>query len=172
MKNHCLIFWFEWFEYLFAHTPRIAEALKVIPVTVNCHEIYPSLMFKFFDKMYKVFVALIGTCIVNMLLVKFPNIMQVRTFSVMQEIGDFENWMKTMEYDCKSINAAVRNIHQGWMTLGCLGMYLFQCIYAVAGSFLLEDAMLVWIKANPIVVIVGHFFLKGKSWSSVLLKES
>ncbi|KAK4358584.1 hypothetical protein RND71_020813 [Anisodus tanguticus] len=28
------------------------------------------------------------------------------------EIGDFENWMKTMEFDCKSINAAICNIHQ------------------------------------------------------------
>ncbi|KAJ8642512.1 hypothetical protein MRB53_004260 [Persea americana] len=33
--------------------------------------------------------------------------------SALKEIGDFENWMKTMEYDCKSINAALRNIHQG-----------------------------------------------------------
>ncbi|OEL15573.1 hypothetical protein BAE44_0023408 [Dichanthelium oligosanthes] len=29
-----------------------------------------------------------------------------------QEIGDFENWMKIMDFDCKSINAAIRNIHQ------------------------------------------------------------
>ncbi|KAF5751313.1 biogenesis of lysosome-related organelles complex 1 subunit 1-like [Tripterygium wilfordii] len=29
-----------------------------------------------------------------------------------KEIGDFENWMKTMEFDCRSINAATRNIHQ------------------------------------------------------------
>ncbi|OWM66644.1 biogenesis of lysosome-related organelles complex 1 subunit 1 [Punica granatum] len=33
--------------------------------------------------------------------------------SAIKEIGDFENWMKVMEYDCKSINAAIRNIHQG-----------------------------------------------------------
>ncbi|XP_066393996.1 biogenesis of lysosome-related organelles complex 1 subunit 1-like isoform X2 [Miscanthus floridulus] len=32
--------------------------------------------------------------------------------SVLKEIGDFENWMKIMEFDCKSINAAIRNIHQ------------------------------------------------------------
>ncbi|GMG98170.1 hypothetical protein Nepgr_000010 [Nepenthes gracilis] len=32
--------------------------------------------------------------------------------TVIKEIGDFENWMKTMEYDCKSINAAILNIHQ------------------------------------------------------------
>ncbi|XP_072975850.1 biogenesis of lysosome-related organelles complex 1 subunit 1 isoform X1 [Typha angustifolia] len=32
--------------------------------------------------------------------------------SVLKEIGDFENWMKIMDYDCKSINAAIRNIHQ------------------------------------------------------------
>ena len=31
-----------------------------------------------------------------------------------QEIGDFENWMKTMEFDCKSISAAIYNIHQSW----------------------------------------------------------
>ncbi|KAK8969818.1 Biogenesis of lysosome-related organelles complex 1 subunit 1 [Platanthera guangdongensis] len=30
----------------------------------------------------------------------------------LKEIGDFENWMKTMDFDCKSINAAIRNIHQ------------------------------------------------------------
>ncbi|XP_058110567.1 biogenesis of lysosome-related organelles complex 1 subunit 1 [Magnolia sinica] len=32
--------------------------------------------------------------------------------TALKEIGDFENWMKTMDYDCKSINAALRNIHQ------------------------------------------------------------
>ncbi|PNT65551.1 LOW QUALITY PROTEIN: hypothetical protein BRADI_4g44233v3 [Brachypodium distachyon] len=32
--------------------------------------------------------------------------------SVLKEIGDFENWMKVMVFDCESINAAVRNIHQ------------------------------------------------------------
>nr|GMD08365.1 biogenesis of lysosome-related organelles complex 1 subunit 1 [Ipomoea batatas] len=32
--------------------------------------------------------------------------------TVLQEIGDFENWMKTMEFDCRSISAAIRNIHQ------------------------------------------------------------
>ncbi|KAL1820158.1 hypothetical protein DCAR_0416467 [Daucus carota subsp. sativus] len=32
--------------------------------------------------------------------------------NAIKEIGDFENWMKTMEFDCKSINAAIRNIHQ------------------------------------------------------------
>ncbi|KAL3750556.1 hypothetical protein ACJRO7_011543 [Eucalyptus globulus] len=32
--------------------------------------------------------------------------------SAVKEIGDFENWMKIMDYDCKSINAAIRNIHQ------------------------------------------------------------
>ncbi|KAK7300825.1 hypothetical protein RJT34_11676 [Clitoria ternatea] len=30
----------------------------------------------------------------------------------LKEIGDFENWMKIMEYDCKSITAAIQNIHQ------------------------------------------------------------
>lgn len=29
-----------------------------------------------------------------------------------KEIGDFENWMKTMEFDCKKITAAIRNIHE------------------------------------------------------------
>ncbi|CAI8585962.1 unnamed protein product [Vicia faba] len=29
-----------------------------------------------------------------------------------KEIGDFENWMKIMEYDFKSISAAIQNIHQ------------------------------------------------------------
>ncbi|PWZ18750.1 Biogenesis of lysosome-related organelles complex 1 subunit 1 [Zea mays] len=29
-----------------------------------------------------------------------------------KEIGDIENWMKIMDFDCKSINAAIRNIHQ------------------------------------------------------------
>ncbi|KAL7201378.1 hypothetical protein ACSBR1_033141 [Camellia fascicularis] len=28
------------------------------------------------------------------------------------EIGDFENWMRTMEFDCKSVSAAIYNIHQ------------------------------------------------------------
>ncbi|KAB1225698.1 Biogenesis of lysosome-related organelles complex 1 subunit 1 [Morella rubra] len=32
--------------------------------------------------------------------------------TAIKEIGDFENWMKTMEFDCKSINAAIHNIHQ------------------------------------------------------------
>ncbi|PIA58058.1 hypothetical protein AQUCO_00500172v1 [Aquilegia coerulea] len=32
--------------------------------------------------------------------------------SVLKEIGDFENWMKIMDYDCRSINAAIRNIYQ------------------------------------------------------------
>ncbi|XP_044380611.1 biogenesis of lysosome-related organelles complex 1 subunit 1 [Triticum aestivum] len=32
--------------------------------------------------------------------------------SVLKEIGDFENWMKIMDFDCKSINAAIRNIHR------------------------------------------------------------
>ncbi|XP_077239177.1 GCN5L1 family protein [Tasmannia lanceolata] len=32
--------------------------------------------------------------------------------SALKEIGDFENWMKTMDYDCKSINTALRNIYQ------------------------------------------------------------
>lgn len=32
--------------------------------------------------------------------------------TAIKEIGDFENWMKVMEYDCKSIAAAIRNIHQ------------------------------------------------------------
>ncbi|XP_009369544.2 biogenesis of lysosome-related organelles complex 1 subunit 1 [Pyrus x bretschneideri] len=32
--------------------------------------------------------------------------------TAIKEIGDFENWMKTMEFDCKSITAAIHNIHQ------------------------------------------------------------
>ncbi|KAI6686996.1 hypothetical protein NL676_032909 [Syzygium grande] len=32
--------------------------------------------------------------------------------SAIKEMGDFENWMKIMDFDCKSINAAIRNIHQ------------------------------------------------------------
>ncbi|KAL8215161.1 hypothetical protein R6Q57_004610 [Mikania cordata] len=32
--------------------------------------------------------------------------------NAIKEIGDFENWMKTMELDCKSITAAFSNIHQ------------------------------------------------------------
>ncbi|KAF7816209.1 biogenesis of lysosome-related organelles complex 1 subunit 1 [Senna tora] len=32
--------------------------------------------------------------------------------TAVKEIGDFENWMKTMEFDCKSITAAIHNIHQ------------------------------------------------------------
>ncbi|KAL5582886.1 hypothetical protein UlMin_015328 [Ulmus minor] len=32
--------------------------------------------------------------------------------NVVKEIGDFENWMKTMEFDCKNIVAAIHNIHQ------------------------------------------------------------
>ncbi|CAN6454196.1 unnamed protein product [Victoria cruziana] len=30
--------------------------------------------------------------------------------SILKEIGDFENWMKTMDYECKSINAALTKI--------------------------------------------------------------
>ncbi|KAL7201364.1 hypothetical protein ACSBR1_033127 [Camellia fascicularis] len=29
-----------------------------------------------------------------------------------KEIGDYENWMRTMEFDCKSVSAAIYNIHQ------------------------------------------------------------
>ncbi|XP_076912211.1 biogenesis of lysosome-related organelles complex 1 subunit 1-like [Bidens hawaiensis] len=32
--------------------------------------------------------------------------------TAVKEIGDFENWMKTMELDCKSITTAISNIHQ------------------------------------------------------------
>ncbi|XP_062204564.1 biogenesis of lysosome-related organelles complex 1 subunit 1-like isoform X2 [Phragmites australis] len=32
--------------------------------------------------------------------------------SDLKEIGDFENWMKIMDFDCKSINAAIHSIHQ------------------------------------------------------------
>ncbi|CAL0315664.1 unnamed protein product [Lupinus luteus] len=32
--------------------------------------------------------------------------------TAVKEIGDFENWMKVMEYECKSITAAIQNIHQ------------------------------------------------------------
>ncbi|WVY90694.1 hypothetical protein V8G54_036208 [Vigna mungo] len=32
--------------------------------------------------------------------------------STSMEIGDFENWMKIMEYDCKNITTAIQNIHQ------------------------------------------------------------
>ncbi|MBA0851753.1 hypothetical protein Goshw_025298 [Gossypium schwendimanii] len=32
--------------------------------------------------------------------------------TAVKEIGDFENWMKSMDFDCKSINAAIRNIYQ------------------------------------------------------------
>ncbi|CAL0317755.1 unnamed protein product [Lupinus luteus] len=32
--------------------------------------------------------------------------------TAVKEIGDFENWMKVMEYECKSITAAIKNIHQ------------------------------------------------------------
>ncbi|XP_020420864.1 biogenesis of lysosome-related organelles complex 1 subunit 1 isoform X1 [Prunus persica] len=32
--------------------------------------------------------------------------------TAIKEIGDFENWMKIMEFDSKSINAAIHNIHQ------------------------------------------------------------
>lgn len=31
--------------------------------------------------------------------------------TAVKEIGDFENWMKIMEFDCKSITAAISNIH-------------------------------------------------------------
>ncbi|CAN0901742.1 Biogenesis of lysosome-related organelles complex 1 subunit 1 [Linum grandiflorum] len=32
--------------------------------------------------------------------------------TAIKEIGDFENWMKVMEFDCKSIGAAIHNIHK------------------------------------------------------------
>ncbi|XP_066359904.1 biogenesis of lysosome-related organelles complex 1 subunit 1-like [Miscanthus floridulus] len=32
--------------------------------------------------------------------------------AVLKEIGYFKNWMKIMDFDCKSINVAIRNIHQ------------------------------------------------------------
>ncbi|CAH9094028.1 unnamed protein product [Cuscuta epithymum] len=32
--------------------------------------------------------------------------------TAIKEIGDFENWMKTMEFDCRSITTAICNIHQ------------------------------------------------------------
>ncbi|GJN28483.1 hypothetical protein PR202_gb16612 [Eleusine coracana subsp. coracana] len=32
--------------------------------------------------------------------------------SALKEIGDFENWMKIMDFECKSINAAIRSVHQ------------------------------------------------------------
>ncbi|CAI9761269.1 unnamed protein product [Fraxinus pennsylvanica] len=32
--------------------------------------------------------------------------------TAVKEIGDFENWMKIMELDCKRISAAICNIHQ------------------------------------------------------------
>ncbi|KAL1192750.1 Biogenesis of lysosome-related organelles complex 1 subunit 1 [Cardamine amara subsp. amara] len=32
--------------------------------------------------------------------------------SAVKEIGDFENWMTTMEFDCKKITAAICNIHE------------------------------------------------------------
>ncbi|CAB4313137.1 unnamed protein product [Prunus armeniaca] len=32
--------------------------------------------------------------------------------TAIKEMGDFENWMKIMEFDSKSINAAIHNIHQ------------------------------------------------------------
>lgn len=35
---------------------------------------------------------------------------------MLQEIGDFENWMKIMDFDCKSINAAIPNIYQSWLS--------------------------------------------------------
>ncbi|GAB2234117.1 hypothetical protein Droror1_Dr00003354 [Drosera rotundifolia] len=31
--------------------------------------------------------------------------------AAIKEIGDFENWMKIMEYDCRSITLAIHNIH-------------------------------------------------------------
>ncbi|CAM8949393.1 unnamed protein product [Rhodiola kirilowii] len=32
--------------------------------------------------------------------------------TAVKEIGDFENWMMTMDFDCRSITAAIRNIHE------------------------------------------------------------
>ncbi|CAM8881726.1 unnamed protein product [Rhodiola kirilowii] len=32
--------------------------------------------------------------------------------TAIKEIGDFENWMRTMEFDCRSITTAIRNIHE------------------------------------------------------------
>ncbi|XP_078446305.1 GCN5L1 family protein [Wolffia australiana] len=31
--------------------------------------------------------------------------------SSLKEIGDFENWMTTMDYDCRTIATAIANIH-------------------------------------------------------------
>eukprot|EP01018_Ginkgo_biloba_P015192 Gb_10526 [translate_table: standard] len=32
--------------------------------------------------------------------------------SALKEIGDFENWMKIMDYDCESIGLALHHIHK------------------------------------------------------------
>ncbi|KAK9159246.1 hypothetical protein Scep_005820 [Stephania cephalantha] len=32
--------------------------------------------------------------------------------SALKEIGDFENWMKVMDYDCRSITRAIHAIHK------------------------------------------------------------
>ncbi|WVZ70047.1 LOW QUALITY PROTEIN: hypothetical protein U9M48_018751 [Paspalum notatum var. saurae] len=37
--------------------------------------------------------------------------------SALKEIRDFENWMKIMHFDRKSINTAIHNIHQSWFSL-------------------------------------------------------
>jgi hypothetical protein len=33
-------------------------------------------------------------------------------FNKLQEIGDFENWIKVMEYDCKKIAGTLRSISE------------------------------------------------------------
>lgn len=54
-------------------------------------------------------------------------------FFVRQEFGDFENWMKIMEFDCKNITAAIHNIHQAWSSSK---VFVFTNFYVISDYLL------------------------------------
>ena len=43
-------------------------------------------------------------------LIIMSKILHIMCMCCVQEIGDFENWIKTMEYDCEKIAGTLRNV--------------------------------------------------------------